>query len=38
MMHDMMGGMVSGMGIGGLLVMLLLILAAFALIKYVFFR
>jgi hypothetical protein len=40
MMNDMMnsGGMMWGMGFVGLLVTLVLILAAAALIKYLFFR
>lgn len=40
MMHDMMnsmGGMMWGMGFVGLLVALVLVLAAAALIKYLFF-
>jgi hypothetical protein len=41
MMHDMMTGMGSmmwGMGVVGLLVIVVLVLAAAALIKYLFFR
>ena len=41
MMHDMMTGMGSmmwGMGIFGLLVVVILVLAAAALIKYLFFH
>jgi hypothetical protein len=40
MMHDMMNsmGMMWGMGLVGLLVVLVLVLAAAALIKYLFFR
>ncbi|SDD15163.1 hypothetical protein SAMN05216337_100868 [Bradyrhizobium brasilense] len=34
MMHDMMPGMMSGMGLIGVLVVVLLILAAAALVKY----
>jgi hypothetical protein len=39
-MHDMMmgGGMMWGMGLAGLLVILLVILAVAALVKYLFFR
>ena len=36
MMQDMMGGMMRGMGLVGLL--FILVLAAAALIKYLFFR
>jgi hypothetical protein len=36
MMHDMMGGMGWGMGLIGLLVIILLLLAIAALIKYLF--
>lgn len=39
MMHDMMGGgMMWGMGLFGLLVVIVLVLAAIALAKYVFSR
>jgi hypothetical protein len=38
MMEDMMGGMTWGMGLVGLLFILVLVLAAAALIKYLFFR
>ena len=40
MMHDMMmnSGMMWGMGLAGLLVVLVLILAAAALVKYLFFK
>lgn len=37
MMQDMMGGMMWGMGLVGLLVILVLVLAAAALVKYLFF-
>ena len=36
MMHDMMGGMMWGMGLIGLLVVVALVLAIFALGKYLF--
>ncbi len=40
MMHDMMmnGGMMWGMGLVGLLLVLVLVFALVALLKYVFFR
>jgi len=38
MMQDMMGGMMWGMGLVGLLFIVVLILAAAALVKYLFFR
>ena len=38
MMHDMMGGMMWGMGLFGLVVLVLVLLAVAALFKYVFFR
>ncbi|CAM5529505.1 hypothetical protein MAUB1S_08833 [Mycolicibacterium aubagnense] len=39
MMHDMMGGgMMWGMGVFGLLVIIVLVLGAIALAKYVFSR
>lgn len=39
MMHDMMSdGMTWGMGLWGLLLLVLVLLAVAALIKYVFFR
>jgi hypothetical protein len=39
MMQQMMdGGMMWGMGLGGLLVLALVVLAIAALVKYVFFR
>jgi hypothetical protein len=38
MMDGMMGGGMWGMGLVGLVVLLVLILAAAALIKYLFFR
>jgi len=38
MMQDMMGGGMWGMGIGGLIVLVVLVLAIAALVKYVFFR
>ena len=37
MMHDMMGWMMSGMGLVGLLVLVFLVLGIAALIKYLFF-
>lgn len=37
MMHDM-GGMMWGMGLGGLIVIVVLVLAIAALVKYLFFR
>jgi hypothetical protein len=37
MMHDMMPGMMWGMGLFGLLSAVVLVLAAAALIKYLFF-
>jgi hypothetical protein len=38
-MHDMMnGGMMWGMGLGGLVLLVLVILAIAALVKYLFFR
>jgi hypothetical protein len=37
-MHDMMAEMMWGMGFGGLLLIVLAVLAIAALIKYVFFR
>jgi hypothetical protein len=37
-MHDMMTEMMWGMGFGGLLLVVLAVLAIAALIKYVFFR
>ncbi|RKE72715.1 hypothetical protein DFP91_0584 [Pseudorhodoplanes sinuspersici] len=37
-MTDYMGGMMTGMGIIGILAVLVLILVAAALIKYLFFR
>ena len=37
-MHDMMNEMMWGMGLGGLLVLVLVLLAIAALVKYVFFR
>jgi hypothetical protein len=37
MMDQMMGGMMAGMGLIGLLVVIVLVLAAAALIKYLFF-
>ena len=38
MMHETMGGMMWAMGIGGALLLLLLVLALAALVKYLFFR
>ena len=38
MMQDMMGGMHWGMSLVGVLVVLLLVLAVAALVKYVFFN
>lgn len=38
MMHDGMGGMMWGMGIGHVLILVIALLAIAALIKYVFFR
>jgi len=38
MMHDGMGGLMWGMGIGHLLILVVVLLAIAALIKYVFFR
>ena len=38
MMHEMSGGMMWGMGLIGLLVVVVLILAALALTKYLFAR
>jgi len=38
MMHDGMGGMMWGMGLGGLLVVVVLVLAIAALIKYLLSR
>jgi hypothetical protein len=38
MMHDMMGGMMWGMGLFGLVAVVLALLAIAALVKYVFFR
>jgi len=38
MMQDMMGGMMWAMGLVGVLFILVLVLAAAALIKYLFFR
>jgi hypothetical protein len=38
MMNNMMGGGMWGMGLIGLLIMLVLVLAAAALIKYVIFK
>ena len=39
MMHDMVnGGMMWGMGIGGLVLIVLVLLAIAALVKYLFFR
>lgn len=37
MMHDMMPGMMWGMGLFGWLVIIVLVLAAAALVKYLFF-
>jgi hypothetical protein len=37
-MHDMMPGMMWGMGLGGLVVLILVVLAIAALVKYIFFR
>ena len=37
MMHDMMGGMMWGMGLFGLVFLVLALLAIAALVKYVFF-
>lgn len=37
MMHDMMPGMMGGMGLIGVLVVIVLALGAAALIKYLFF-
>jgi hypothetical protein len=37
-MHDMMGGMMWGMGLFGLIALVLALLAIAALVKYVFFR
>ena len=37
-MHDMMGGGMWGMGIGGLILLGLTVLLIAALVKYVFFR
>ena len=36
MMHDMMGGMMWGMGLIGLLLIIALVLAILALVKYLF--
>lgn len=38
MMHDMMGGGIWGMGLGGLIVLIVVVLLVLALVKYVFFR
>jgi hypothetical protein len=38
MQHMMDGGMMWGMGLGGLVVLVIVVLAIAALIKYVFFR
>jgi hypothetical protein len=38
MMHDGMGGMMWGMGIGHLLILVVALLVIVALIKYIFFR
>jgi hypothetical protein len=38
MQHMMDGGMMWGMGLGGLVVLVLVVLAIAALVKYVFFR
>jgi hypothetical protein len=38
MIHDGMGGMMWGMGIGHLLVLVVALLVIAALIKYIFFR
>lgn len=38
MMHDMMGGMMWGMGLFGLVLLVVGLLAIAALVKYVFFR
>lgn len=38
MMHNMMGGMMWGMGLIGVLVLVVLVLLLAALVKYVFFR
>ena len=38
MMNDMMGGGIWGMGPGGLIVLIVGVLAIAALVKYVFFR
>lgn len=38
MMHDGMGGMMWGMGIGHVLILVIALLAIVALIKYIFFR
>jgi hypothetical protein len=38
MMHEGMGGMMWGMGIGHVLILVIALLAIAALIKYVFFR
>jgi hypothetical protein len=37
-MNDMMGGGMWGMGVGGLILLIVLVLAVAALVKYVFFR
>ena len=37
MMHDMMPGMMRGMGLFGLLLVIVLVLTAAALVKYLFF-
>jgi hypothetical protein len=38
MMHDMMPGMMWGMGFGGILLVVLVILVIAALVKFLFFR
>jgi hypothetical protein len=38
MMHDMMGWMMTGMGLVWLLVVVLLVVGIAALVKYLFFR
>ena len=37
MMHDMMSGMMGGMGLVAVLIVIVLVLGAAALIKYLFF-